>query len=171
MNKLYNEKLMYKMGICMLLVGVVYNLLRAYGKVSGYDKVINIVLSLSLAYVIGRDFYLPFLGDAVIPTGALEEDKTPLGANIETVVKVPPNRTVMYWAAEPSNSSNKMPWEAYKKYDNSGVTVSNSKGEATLRVRSPQAYKTPWGKQLKPHIHYRFSRTNGMYSRIETVYV
>ena len=172
MNKLYTQKSIYKATITLLVIGVMYNVFRSYGYVSKYDKVTNIIMLIALLSVAGRDFYLPFLGDAVIPSGALNLGQVPLNANVSTVVKVPPNSKVIYWAAEPSESTKKeMPWKAYREYSNAGVVAADEKGNATVSIRSPQEYKTPWGKQLKPHVHYRYSKTHGMYSKVYTVYL
>lgn len=56
-------------------------------------------------------------------------------------------------------------------YHNAGVTHSDSDGNALIRIRDPAAYKKPYGGTLKPHIHYRIMRNNGMMSQIYTKYV
>ena len=168
MNKLYTQKSLYKASVTVLVLGILYNLLRSYGYVKKYDKMLNSILVIALLSVVGRDFFLPFLGDTVIPSGALS-NSTPTNASVNVTVQVPPKSTVLYWAAEPEESDTvQMPWTAYKGYSNAGVTQADDSGVATLSVRDPQAYKTPWGKRLKPHVHYRFSKTQGMYSKVFT---
>tara|TARA_Y100001954_G_C15679250_1_gene536869 strand:- start:79 stop:645 length:567 start_codon:yes stop_codon:yes gene_type:complete len=123
-----------------------------------------------------RDVYLTFLADTVMPCSILT-NKTPSNATVSTKVKVPPNTKVVYWASEPltkTNTSLDSPKEAYGDYKNMGVATSNKQGIAVLKVRKPRGYKVKKmlrEKILKPHIHYRYCKSPGMMSRIETVYV
>ena len=120
-----------------------------------------------------RDFYLPFLGQTVMPCGALE-DKTPSGATTSITISVYPNSKILYWAAEPEAEELKEihDWKkAYASFNNIGVTTSNEAGVALLKVRKPQAYSVPFKGRLEPHIHYRVCNPDGMMERVNTVYI
>lgn len=125
----------------------------------------------ALIKIFNRDYYLPFLGNAVFPCDSLEV-KTPKNANVATKIKTKPNVNVIYWASEGTNDivvSN--PWKAYDKYSNAGVVLSDANGHAVLKVRQPVGYKVPTGFTLKPHIHYRVCLGNGMLSPVKTVFL
>ena len=50
--------------------------------------------------------------------------------------------------------------------------VLNDDGIAILKVKSPSAYRVPRtyiNKKLDPHIHYRFCKTPGMLSDVQTI--
>ena len=120
-----------------------------------------------------RDFFLPFLGDTVFPNGLLAAHVTPNGADVMASAVVPPNTKVVYWAAEPCYENCEVPvmaWDAYKTYTNSGVATSDEQGIVRFMVRGPQAYNVPYKDHtLKPHVHYRYMKHNGMFSKIFTV--
>lgn len=124
----------------------------------------------ALVHVLHRDYYLPFLGDAVYPCGSLLE-KVPDGANTTVRIQTLPNVNVIYWAAEPSKQIQKNPWLAYSLYANAGVARANERGEAVLRVRSPASYSVGSivPRVLSPHIHYRVCSNGGMLSSVKTV--
>jgi len=120
-----------------------------------------------------RDFYLPFLGQSVVPCGAIKE-KVPEGATVMMSIRVKPGQKVLYWASEPATEKLKKikRWdEAYLGFENAGVTVADEKGNAVLRVRKPQVYTVPFKGQLEPHIHYRTCMGNGFIGRVETAYL
>ena len=125
-------------------------------------------------FSLNRNYYLPFLGDTIFPTGLLGDNIVPNMSDLTINLKIKPNTKIVYWAAEPCESTNSceksiMAWDAYKNYENSGITTSNSTGIALLKVRSPQFYKVPFKSGLiKPHIHYREMLANGMLSKIHT---
>lgn len=132
---------------------------------------VNVVFCLlvgaaALWLVFKRDTYLPFLGTTVMPCPTLSI-RTPEGANTTLEVKVKPNALVVFWASE--GSAGKGPQEAYGGYANSGVTKSDARGVATLRVRRPVDY-TAGGRRIPLHIHYRLCE-NGLMGRVETVYL
>ncbi len=139
-------------------------------------RVLHVLSGLLLLYVgTKRDFYLPFLGYTVFPCEELQE-KTPENATLYVKVSnLPPNVNVVFWASEPSSDENKTieknPWEAYKKYANSGVVRTNDKGEAELRVRDPSQYKIPSGRTLDKHVHYRYCVDHSLLSPVQTIEV
>ena len=125
----------------------------------------------ALYVMMDRDTYLPFLGPAHIPCGALEP-RTPKGANREIVIQTNPHTKVLYWASEPATEGLKdIPsWKgAYLGYDNTGITVSDEKGRAVLRVRTPQRYRVPIHGLLEPHVHYRVCEESGWMGRVMTI--
>lgn len=172
MNKLYKEKQMYIGVMYLILFGNLYGGAKSMWSEKPIDKLIFIPCAIAaLVMMMERNFYLPFLGDAVMPQSLIVNDRIPAGANRIVRLKVAPNTRVIYWGAEPSNRVKNNPWDAYKTYQNAGVTHSDSDGNALIRIRDPGAYKKPYGGELKPHIHYRIMRNNGMMSQIYTKHV
>jgi uncharacterized membrane protein YuzA (DUF378 family) len=139
--------------------------------VQGLAVVVYSIIAVSaLIHILSRDYYLRFLGDAAFPCGALVE-RVPDKATVQIPIKVEPNVNVIYWASEPAMDKDATPWIAYQKYANSGVARSDSTGNALLKVRNPSAYTTPLNKTLQPHVHYRVCKSDGMASRVETVFL
>lgn len=139
-----------------------------------YATLVYLIIGLAAAILFTqRDIYLPFLGQSVFPC-LLDPKKQPR-TDIKVSVRVPPNSKVIYWSALPDKSPKNGPKENYGDYSNSGIAVADDKGEAILEVRKPSKYTVSWfgliDKVLEPHIHYRYCRTDGMVSRIETVFV
>jgi uncharacterized membrane protein YuzA (DUF378 family) len=135
------------------------------------EKVIYILIGLSVIFnIFNRNYYLPFLGDSAFPCGLFEE-KLPNHANIKVFVHTPPHSGVIYWAAETNNNIIQNPSLAYGSYTNVGITKSDGKGLTILNIRRPASYKTPFGKILKPHAHYRVCTNNGMLSSVKTVFI
>jgi uncharacterized membrane protein YuzA (DUF378 family) len=122
-----------------------------------------------------RNFYLPFLGDCVIPPSLIQTIPPHPEADLQLVVSAPNAVKVMYWAAEPfvgQEGINK--WDvAYNKFLNGGVAlVENDK--ATLTFACPQSYwVNKYGQQkiLDKHVHYRLVYPNGWVSEVKTTYV
>jgi hypothetical protein len=181
MKNLYEDKSIDKLAYTMLLVNSVifplYMLVKDKFKNGTVDFVVKIVSLVGIMSVVhfatNRDFYLPFLGDTVFPTGLLGDNIVPNDSDLTIEVKIKPNTKLIYWAAEPCEGEEcktpVMAWHAYKEYKNSGIATSNNDGLATIRVRSPQHYKVPYKQSLlTPHVHYRTILNNGMLSRIHT---
>lgn len=185
-QKVYLQAWFHKIAMVLVIVGalvwLVYGLTA--GRINVVDRLagkgmlgraIYIAVGLAALYVMfDRDLYLPFLGETVIPNGALPE-KTPERWTEKATVAVPANTKVVFWAAEPAGAGSmsdlKGPAEAYGAYENAGVTISSAEGVAELRVRSPQSYKVPVRGTLAPHIHYRIYTSDGMLGRIKTVFL
>ena len=139
-----------------------------------------VVFAVSALYLAtDRNYYLPFLDDAVFPDGLFPPNVTPMSANMQhTITNVPKNTKIIYWAAEPCDLTEtcgtaRLPWDAYNDYTNAGITMSNSRGHAVIKIRGkPQGYNVPYkSKVIMPHIHYRYHKKNGMYSQVHTVYL
>ena len=137
-------------------------------------KVVYIVVGISaLLHVISRDYYLPFLGQTAYPCGSLMV-KRPDGADTTVTVRVAPNSSVVYWAAEKKTDSDivKNPWLAYSEFANTGVAKSDAQGNATLVVRKPVQYRVPpFGAKVHPHVHYRTCNGKGMLGNVKTVVI
>lgn len=187
-QRVYLQTWIHKIAMILVVVGAVVWLIYGLtaGRVNIVEKMLGpasrsrlaraifIAVGLAAAYVMfDRDLYLPFLGETVIPNGALPE-KTPERWTEKAVVDVPANTKIVFWAAEPVEGAMgeiKGPKEAYGHYENAGVTISSADGKAELRVRSPQSYKVPVRGILEPHIHYRIYTSDGMLGRIKTVFL
>lgn len=183
-DKVYVQAWIHKVSIVLLITGALVWLLYGIFRVNVVERILGkgwvarsvyILVGLGAAYVMwDRDTYLPFLGETVIPNGALPE-KTPERWNKKVVVDAPANTKVIFWAAESAGQAQgdgaKTYKEAYGAYENAGVTISSADGKAELRVRDPQGYSVPMRGLLKPHIHYRIYTTNGMLGRIKTVFL
>lgn len=127
----------------------------------------------ALLHIASRDYYLPFLGQSAFPCGSLVE-RVPLNANTAVEITTEPNKSVIYWAAESSDSKIQHdPWIAYKDYANAGVAKSDSRGKAVLKFRLPSQYNVnvPYPRTLKPHVHFRVCKSNGLIGRVETSYI
>jgi uncharacterized membrane protein YuzA (DUF378 family) len=136
------------------------------------EKLIYILVGIAaLSIMFFRDTYLPFLGNAVFPTGILSES-SPQKADKQIKIKIKPNTQIIYWAANPSSTSPvKDPWTAYDSYDNAGITTSDHMGNAIIKFQSPSSYKIPSGFTINKHIHYRTVSEPGILSTIKTIFI
>lgn len=182
-DKKYTHLLVQKVAYGFLIFGAIVCLIFGAANTNlvtgifGEGVVSSLIFTLvgfaGLYFILRRDYYLPFLGETVMPCAVLE-DRTPSGADTEVTVQVPPGAKVLYWAAEPSNEDLKKinDWkEAYAKFENVGVTSADDAGVATLRVRVPQPYTVPFKGRIEPHIHYRICQAGGMIGRVNTVFL
>ena len=175
-KKVFSKEMMFVTlsAINMAIIGVFNkNAIKIFADqihTSAY-KIMCIVIGFSgLHLIFNRDSFLPFLGDAAFPCQALR-NRIPSKADTEVKVRVPPNSKVVYWASNPSDKILNVN-HAYNNYENSGVTTANSDGIAIIKVKSPSAYRVPRtyiNKKLDPHIHYRFCKTPGMLSNVQTI--
>jgi uncharacterized membrane protein YuzA (DUF378 family) len=180
----YILKKLYMVGVFLLvLVGMNATLSVFTGKdlivsLFGRRSMLTYALFLfvgitALGLVFARDFYLPFLGETVMPCSVLPVS-TPENADTKIHVRVEPGAKVMYWAAEPSNEDLKgiQDWrKAYLGFQNAGVAMADEAGNVELAVRTPQAYAVPMKGKLNPHVHYRVCRNDGMMERVETAFL
>jgi len=176
----YMSKLVHKVAIAYIVLGGIVlgvlgatkvNLLDKFlGKSSILSRILCLLIGLSaLGVAFNRDTYLPFLGESVFPCSVLSE-QIPPGATRTVHVRVQPNAKVVYWASEPGDGQGD--WNnAYRGYQNSGVTRADSSGLATLKVREPQGYSVPIKGHLEPHVHFRVCGVEGFVGRIKTVYL
>lgn len=137
-----------------------------------YTVLIYIVLLICVLILsFNRSTYLPFLGECALPCSVLA-DRTPDNSTISLKVVVPPNAKVVYWASEHSDKMDVVdnPFDAYGKYDNTGVCTADRNGTAIINIREPTSYKVPlFGRILDKHVHYRYCQSRGLLSDINTV--
>lgn len=165
---------------CLLCIGFFKtNIINEFNDltIDGIGFVMYFGIMVSLIYnVTRRDFYLPFLGHSVYPCDLLTL-KEPLDASLTITAKnLTPNVNVIYWASEiidPTKPDKVIdtPWDAYNKYANSGVTVTDESGSCVMKIRKPSQYKIPSGFKLKKHIHFRECIGNGMLGPVRTKYL
>lgn len=179
---MYWKKLAFKVAMVLVLLGSLnwlsIGLLQKnpiellLGK--GLSRFVYGIVGLAaISMMFNRDTYLPFLGETVLPCTIIPEHIPP-GATKELTVSAPPGSKLLYWAAEPELEGLKQisTWQqAYKKYENAGVTTADTNGVAILKVRDPQAYVVPFKGRIEPHIHFRICDGTGILGRIKTVFV
>lgn len=127
-------------------------------------------------YLFNRDFYLPFLGETVIPiknTNNIGEVDRVLNFKIQNL---PPNKRIIYWASKSSDKVIGNPIDAYKGYTNSGITKTDSDGNASLEISCPSSYYVKsfgMDKKIRQHIHYRIESDKfpGLFSSVKSHYV
>jgi hypothetical protein len=128
-----------------------------------------------LYYLFNRDFYLPFLGQTIIPIKNTNIEN-PDGVLNFKIQNLPSNTNVIYWASNSSNEVIRNPIDAYKGYTNSGITKTDSYGNASLQISCPSDYYVKsfgMDKKLSQHIHYRIESDKypGLFSSVKTHYV
>jgi hypothetical protein len=154
--------------LALIIGGINYMFIMRNSGIS--NSIFMVVVGLSALFLaLDRDFYLPFLGKCVFPTPIITNPKN---VQTMTITNLPPNVNVIYWGAKNNNTPFDNPWEAYGDYSNSGITKSDAKGVAEIRLSCPAEYSVnKFGiinKKLKRHVHYRFELPNqyGMYSKV-----
>lgn len=175
-------------GVNWLAVAFGYNLVESLNRMlSGVfhtrlsvDKVIYFIVGVcAIVLAFDRTLWLPFLGESVLPSVLipLTSANTSANASDNTVkVKVAPNTKVAYWSAKPGNESpsSSLPTvkDAYGKFENSGVVMSDATGIATLAFEKGTPYVVPSGRQIDSHVHYReLSGEYGMIGPVQSVFV
>ena len=148
-----------------------------FGFKSFTTRIICVVVGLSALNIgFSRDFYLPFLGETVLPCSLLTE-KIPEKAELKVRIIAEPGKKVVYWAAEPESPADKAlrygpSWkEAYGKFENAGISIAEEDGSALLQVRRPRRYWVPPGRKLEPHIHYRICAKDGMLGPVKSLFI
>ena len=139
-----------------------------------FTEIVYTLVGLCAIYLLmQREFYLPFLGHSVVPESLIQTHKLPFEPTIEVEVDVVSGaKKVMFWAANPSESSSVEKYDiAYGKFGNSGV-VDVINGKATMVLACPQQYWVPkWGMErtLFKHVHYREVFEDGFVGEVKTV--
>ena len=117
-----------------------------------------------------KETWLPFLGRSTLPSDLVPLSK-PSKTDTEIKVHVAPNTKVAYWASLPNTKSHPHVKEAYGKYENSGVVVSDARGVATLPVIKGTGYTLPSGFRVGRHVQYRSLPTDkSMMGEVHTKY-
>jgi len=146
---------------------------RSLGYQSNFDKIIYIIVALAaVKMMFNRNTWLPFLGFSAFPSQSFVPNKKNSMGDTIIKVNVKPNTRIAYWAALPKQTQ-ETPYvdDAYGKFENSGVVMSDNNGVAELLILPGSEYTIPSGKVIDRHIHYReLDLPAGMMGRIETVY-
>ena len=172
-------------GINWFAVAFGYNLVdllnsalsRFFKKQLSLNKVIYFIVGISaIVLAFDRTLWLPFLGESVLPSVLIPLSSNSATANatnsMHVKVHVKPNTKVAYWAARPGSDPETPVTDAYGKFDNSGVIMSDASGIATISFEKGTEYTVPSGRQLKSHVHYReLSGEYGMIGPVQTVFV
>lgn len=170
-------------GINYLFMALANTDLFSLIKMPMLTKTMFILIGLSALYfMFNRDYYLPFLGETVIPvsnTNTQSNTATPITNSLMIPVKLsglPPNTRIMYWAAQKSDDVFDNPIKAYSTYANTGITNTDSKGDVSFSIICPAEYKVPkfgFSTKLLRHVHYRYElpRQPGMFSRVHTHFI
>jgi uncharacterized membrane protein YuzA (DUF378 family) len=134
------------------------------------DKIIYIIVGISaLILAFDRNFWLPFLGDTVLPSTVVPlKDIT---GDTTLQINIKPNTKVIYWSSKPNKNDKPNVKDAYNDYSNAGVVMSDNNGVATLVFDKGTGYIVPSNKYIKKHVHYRtFDEELGILDEVKTLY-
>jgi uncharacterized membrane protein YuzA (DUF378 family) len=137
------------------------------------ERFFYIILGIVAIYFLFRQsYYLPFLGETVLPPSAFTLYKQP-DANRSLTIAVDKNASkVIYWAARPEGVHGAVldPKSAYGDFSNYGI-VAVKDGQVTLEYKYPQAYQVNSVLSLPHHVHYRLIYDTGFLSSIKTIFL
>jgi hypothetical protein len=173
---------MYALNIVLFvsLVKAIISLSRTNYYSYNWVKLIGIILDILIIvcviylYVTNKYLSLPFLGETVVPVSAIADEKFPVNADSEYILKlknVKDGVKVIYWGAQKDdNKVHDDPFEAYDNYENVGIAIVKN-NKALLKYIKPVKYKVGFMKQKLPrHLHYRLCcRQNIMLSEVHTI--
>jgi hypothetical protein len=134
------------------------------------------VIAASIILMIKKDTFLPFLGLTVLPNTLIADEKIPQGANVSYSIDMndyEEGTVVIYWAANKTEKIIEDPYEAYKNYNNVGVSKVKN-GKAEVRIFCPDKYKVKkiFNQLLERHFHYRIVfKETGFLSPVMTIKV
>jgi hypothetical protein len=134
------------------------------------------VIAASIILMIKKDTFLPFLGLTVLPNTLIADEKIPQGANVSYSIDMndyEEGTVVIYWAANKTDKIIEDPYEAYKNYNNVGVSKVKN-GKAEVRIFCPDKYKVKkiFNQLLERHFHYRIVfKDTGFLSPVMTIKV
>jgi uncharacterized membrane protein YuzA (DUF378 family) len=135
------------------------------------NKVIYMLVAIAGIYLaFQRTTWLPFLGEAVLPSSLVPLKKPNVKTDLVIKLNTLPNVKIAYWAS--LNKDDKIGvMQAYGDYENSGVVMSDANGVASLPIAIGAGYVLPNGKKLERHIHYRVidSAKYGMMDKLNTI--
>ena len=140
-------------------------------------RIISIIIIFSSIYLfLQKETYLPFLGTTFIPANLFIEPQYPDGANLNYSIDMSDyedGTKVIYWASNNTGFVISNPYDAYKDFSNSGLTIVKN-GRADIRIYCPDKYKVnkAFTIELSKHFHYRIiSKDSGFISPVQTFYV
>lgn len=163
-----------------ILGGVTAFLNAGRGKLGLYQIVAMSAAVAAVLLIFQKDFWLPFLGDTVLPLELIPTKDIKQEGGLTVQVDAPRHSKVIYWAAQSIGnldvSTAISPKQAYGDYSNSGVVLADDNNKATLHVHTPRGYtvdKPLRGKMTLPrHIHYRIADPTGAWiGPVKTVFV
>lgn len=134
------------------------------------------VIAAAVILIIKKETFLPFLGLAVLPSPLISNEKVPNGANLSYTIDMnnyEEGTVVIYWAANKTDAIIEDPSEAYKNYNNVGISKVKN-GKAEVRIFCPDRYKVKkvFNQLLERHFHYRIVfKDTGFLSPVMTVKV
>ena len=178
MNKIFfNEIYIHMITITLILlysiISAIYILFN-----DNYNIFIRIfaifIIAAAVILMMKKDTFLPFLGLAHLPNTLIADEKIPKGANLSYTIDMneyEDGTIIIYWAANKTDKIIEDPYEAYKNYNNVGVSKVKN-GKAEVRIFCPNKYKVKkvFEKILERHFHYRIIfKDNGFLSPVMTV--
>jgi hypothetical protein len=134
------------------------------------------IIASAVILMMKKDTFLPFLGLAHLPNTLIADEKIPKGANLSYSIDMneyEDGTMVVYWAANKTDKIIEDPYEAYKNYNNVGVSKVKN-GKAEVRIFCPDRYKVKkvFNQLLERHFHYRIVyKDTGFLSPVMTVKV
>lgn len=134
------------------------------------------IIAAAVILMMKKDTFLPFLGLAHLPNTLIADEKIPKGANLSYSIDMneyEDGTMVVYWAANKTEKIIEDPYEAYKNYNNVGVSKVKN-GKAEVRIFCPDRYKVKkvFNQLLERHFHYRIVyKDTGFLSPVMTVKV
>jgi hypothetical protein len=134
------------------------------------------VIAAAILLMMKKETFLPFLGLAHMPNTLIADEKIPAGANLSYSIDMSDyedGTVVIYWAANKTDKIIEDPYEAYKNYNNVGVSKVKN-GKAEVRIFCPDRYKVKkaFNQLLERHFHYRIVfKETGFLSPVMTVKV
>jgi hypothetical protein len=180
MNKIFfNDIYIHMITITLILfysiISSVYILLN-----DNYNIFIRIfvifIIAAAIVMIMKKETFLPFLGLAHLPNTLIAEEKIPKGANLSYSIDMKEyedGTIIIYWAANKTDKIIEDPYEAYKNYNNVGVSKVKD-GKAEVRIFCPDKYKVKkiFNQLLERHFHYRIVyKETGFLSPVMTVKV
>jgi hypothetical protein len=178
-NGNFNENLPKWIHIWVVTIGLGCGILFIFNTVfdivNGNNPLVKIIAIMGLIcltlIICNRDTYLPFLSENFVPEPFLKLDsRIPKKIEKTINIKVDPNTTVLYWAADPGNEIKKNWKEGYSKFENSGIVKSDISGNVGIPIECPNRYIVHGYKILPKHVHYRtYNKNTQMLSRIQTI--
>jgi hypothetical protein len=134
------------------------------------------IIATATVLIMKKETFLPFLGLAHVPNTLIAEERIPNGANILYSIDMndyEDGTKIIYWAANKTDKIIEDPYEAYKNYNNVGVSKVKN-GKAEVRIFCPDKYKVKkiFNQLLERHFHYRIVfKDTGFLSPVMTVKV
>jgi hypothetical protein len=180
MNKIFfNEIYIHMITITLILLYSIISALYILFN-DNYNIFIRIFAIFIIASVIilmmKKETFLPFLGLAHLPNTLIADEKIPKGANLSYSIDMneyEDGTIIIYWAANKTDKIIEDPYEAYKNYNNVGVSKVKN-GKAEVRIFCPDKYKVKkiFNQLLERHFHYRIVyKDTGFLSPVMTVKV